>query len=79
MMRINKAERLGHIDWFREIAMEKGVVSIKLSNRLITRQDKSEDNVDGGGFNNETRGINIVNTRGLMVPFGNKTCFVVIK
>ena len=44
--------------------MEKGIV-----NRPITSQDKNEDNADGGGFNNGTKGINIVNTRGLMVPF----------
>ena len=64
---------LGHINWFREIVMEKDIVNIKLSNRPITRKDKSEDNADDRGFNNGTKGINIVNTRGLMVPFGNKT------
>ena len=52
--------------------MEKGIVNIKLSNRSITKQDKSVDNADGGGFNNGTKGINIVNTRGLMVPFGDQ-------
>lgn len=70
-MRINKARRLNNEKWYLKISIKKSVINIKLVTGLTISECKSKN--DGSRLANRTEGINIIETRGLMVSFLNKS------
>lgn len=63
MSRIDKPRRLLAINSLIKIVVKEGVLDIELMYRPRTRNNETEDNMNGGGYDGRTEGLVKVNTR----------------
>ena len=54
-------------------------MDIKLINRPILSDCRSKSDADSDGFDNRTKGINVVDAKELIVSLGNNKSFIAIK
>lgn len=63
-----KSRGLMHVYCLLKVTMMKYILHIKLMNIPMLRDNKTENNPDGGRFDHQTKGLITVNTPLLIVP-----------
>jgi len=66
---------LWHINCFMQVPMQKSVVYIQLPQWPALHDNHSENCSDGGRFHNRAERFTVVQSRSLMISFGNQTLF----
>ena len=79
MMRIIKVTHslmLSHIDFLREMPIEKGIIYIKLAKSPLAIEGNANLNTSGDGIYHRTESLMKVNARLLVKAFSNKASFI---
>jgi hypothetical protein len=79
MSRINKPRRLTHVDLLLKNTMEESILNIKLPNMPTTCDRKREQKSNGGGLNDRTESVFVVQSIALFESLGNQTRFVALR
>jgi hypothetical protein len=77
--RINKAYGLRAVHGFRQGAMKESVLNIELMNGPVSGVSQSEDSTNGGGLDDETGRLVVINTWALREVAEDPARFVSIK
>jgi len=75
---MDKALRLFHEHLFGEHSMQEGIGDIELFEWPVEVESKSQDEPNGGRFDDGTKGLIVVNTITLLKALSNKAGFVPI-
>jgi hypothetical protein len=79
MSGINKTRRLLTVNHFVKVAVEKGILDIKLTDRPITGDSDAEDEAYGFKLGNRTKGLVVVDAWALRVATDDPTSFATSK
>ena len=78
-MRINKARRLSHVNFFRKETMKGCILNINLKNIPVIGNINGSNKTNNGRANNRSKGVMKVNTYFLMIAYNNQSCFVMFQ
>jgi hypothetical protein len=76
---IDKPRGLLAVDFFRKVAVKKGVFDVELMDGPILRHGEGENNTDGGWFDDRAESLVEVNARLLCETTNDPTCLVTSK
>jgi hypothetical protein len=78
MITVNIPWRLTHIHLLLNIAVEKSILDIDLSERPATGHGDRQNQPHSGGFDNRGERVGVVDTLALSEAFGNESSLVSI-
>ena len=79
MSRVDEARGLSAVDDLGELAVEEGVLDVKLASLLFKGDGDGEDDADRGRFDNRTEGLIEVDALLLRETAKHPSCFVAVK
>ena len=70
---------LNAVDFLIKIAMEEGILHIKMTNRLVVGESQRKHSPHDGRFDDGAKGFYKINTRALCEAAENPTSFIVLQ
>ena len=78
MITVNESQWLSHENIFKQVALKKSIINIKLVEKPSMADCNTKNKMYNGGFDNMTENIMIINARSLLKSFGDKMSFVLV-